>query len=198
MDAPPEVVSAGRYAVERYMAAKKAGESENMAVIIAMRTPPGTRYTERAFMEGRAHNPFGSQSDLLNRVAIADANEAGISTAGKVFMGGLADGRMFRDPMAWVSGYDDVKRVCAMRGRSCEGAVNYRAPDMPPTPDVPLAEDLIQEMALKECVENPDEVRKMKKGDLREKVIHKYGAPARGKNLVPLPKKKRVVKERSS
>lgn len=180
MKIPAEIVQAGKAACQRYVAAKRAGESENMACIIAMRCPPGTRYSERAFLEGTGHNPFGKQSDFLTKVMLEDAKKAGIDTTGKVFKSGLADGRGFRDPLAWVSSLADVKRVCELRNRSCEGAVSHKSYRPDPTPDIPLADDIIEEFAVKEVLKNPETVRKMTPLELKEKIIHEHGAPARG------------------
>ncbi len=174
---PSEVAAAGANAIATYKRSLESGATEQFAVMVALQTPPGTKGTDRAFMQGRCNNQQlddmpRSQAEWLSR----EARAAGISIEGKYYCGGLADHRAWRDPEAWVSGTDDIARVAAKRGKSVSGSVNYEAPAVPPK------RTLINEQIVR------DEVRKLKKqnpkakvGELRERVIEKHAYRVKGR-----------------
>lgn len=155
----------------------KKGNTPQFAAMIAMRQPPGTKGTDRALLEGDIiHHGLQHYPDWFKEMAIGRARKAGIDVAGKVYKSGLADSRGPECPDAWVGGTDDILRVCKKRNLSCRGIVNYTGHDTPPTPDVPLAEDLIQESIPDMLMQEP----KLAKDpvQLREAIIEKHGAPA--------------------
>jgi hypothetical protein len=168
MDIPAEVVNAGREAVDTYKRALPHGE--RWALMCALQEPPGARGTDRAFMQGRYNN---QQLDGLPgrqaRWLAAEARAAGIDISGKYYCGGLADHRGWKDPEAWVSGVDDVKRVAQKRRLHVTGAVEYDPEPAPPKRTL-MAEDIVQEAVRKEKRRNP----KAKAGEVREKFLAKH------------------------
>lgn len=180
---PEEISSAAPAVQEHFIRMIEEGVSPSLALMFALKSPPGAKGTDRAFFEGCGHaSTLGIKDPWMDRVAHKEAREAGIATSGKTYKSGLADGRMWRDPLAWVGSADDVKKVCELRGYSCRGAVNYRnTRQVEPAPDVPLAPDIIAEFAQQKIAADPDIARKMSARELTEKIIHEHGSPARGK-----------------
>jgi len=174
---PSEVAAAGPNAIATYKRSLMSGATEAFAVMVALQRPPGTSGTDRAFMEGRCNNQ--QLDDLPPKQAawlVREARKAGISIEGKYYCGGLADSRAWKDPEAWVSSADDIRRVAAKRGKSVSGSVNYTAPAVAPK------RTLIHESIIK------DEVRKLRKehpkkkaGELREMVIEKHAYRPKGR-----------------
>jgi hypothetical protein len=122
---------------EEFRAAGTPGRLEEM---LAARSPPMSN-TDREFLEGRGgcHDQFqGSpQGEFYRRAAAA----AGVDTAGRVYLSSLA--AYPGDPVAWVSGRGDVRRVCEERGWGCRGAVDVPVRAEEPAPAVPLAPDIL-------------------------------------------------------
>jgi hypothetical protein len=150
-----------------------AGESPAIADICASRKCPSNRGTDRAFLQGKMHNNGFADRDPLNEETITEARAAGIDTAGKVYCGPLADHRGHLDPQAWVSGVDDVKRVARERNLNVTGAVNHKAVDLPPTPDVPLAPDIIEEMIEMQAMKDPAILQRDPR-ELTEELVEKH------------------------
>lgn len=127
------------------------------------------------------------QSPELRRRYLAKARAAGVSTDGKVYVGALADSP--GDPRAWVDNVGDQKKLLEERGWNSDGDVKVKAPDVAPPPPVRLAEDLIQDRLEIELEKRyPDaqngkvvKIKKKELAELREAIIEKHGAPARGK-----------------
>ena len=80
------------------------GNNPGFAAMLAMQRPAGTKGTERAFLEGQQHWADKISHDCATELH-RQAKNAGISTQGKKYIGGL--GRP-TDKMAWVSTQDDV------------------------------------------------------------------------------------------
>ena len=168
MDIPVEIERAGRAAVATYIKALPYGE--RWASMVALQVPPGTKGTDRAFLEGRQNN---EQLDAMpkrqaNYVA-KEARDAGISISGKHYCAGIADRRGWRDPAAWVTSNDDVLRVARRRKLHVSGNVNYDPGEAPPK-RVLLSESIIRDEIKKEKRKNPH----AKVGELREKIIDKH------------------------
>ena len=138
--------------------------------MVALQTPPGTKGTDRAFLEGRQNNE--QLNDMPKRQAqyvAREAREAGINISGKYYCAGIADKRGWRDPAAWVTSNDDVLRVARKRRLHVTGSVNYDPGEAPPK-RVLLSESIIRDEMRKEKRKNP----KAKDGELREKIIDKH------------------------
>ena len=170
MKAPREVIEAGSSAVETYKKSLASGATEKFAIMCALQVAPGTKGSDRAFMEGRMNNQ--QLDELPKRMAnymLKEAKEAGISVSGKHYVSGLADKRGWRDPSAWVSSVDDVKKVAARRNLHVSGAVNHEGIACPPK-RVALNERIVREEVAREKRRNP----KAKTSDLRDKVVEKH------------------------
>lgn len=175
MDIPSEVRSAGYEAIDTYKKALPHGE--RWALMCALQTAPGTKGTERAFMQGRNNNEqLDGMPPLSAKWMVKEAKGAGINISGKYYCGGIADSRGWKDPQAWVSSNDDVLRVAQNRRLAVSGSVNYDPGTAPPK-RVKLSERIIKEEVAKERRTNPGADAKA----LREKVIDKYAYKAKGR-----------------
>lgn len=172
---PSHIERAGREAVETYKRALPYGE--RWAEMCALQTAPGTKGTDRAFLEGRQNN---QQLDDLPKMQaeymVREAKRAGISISGKHYVAGIADRRGWRDPAAWVSSNDDVLRVARKRRLAVSGTVNYD-PGPAPRKVTKLSESIIKDEMRKELRRNP----KANKGDLRDKIIEKHAYKGKGR-----------------
>lgn len=143
-----------------------------MAEMLALQSPPGVKGGDRAFMEGRMNNQqFDKMPKDHAQNIIALAKRAGINPSGKYYCAGLADGRGVQDPAAWVDGAGDVKRVAEARNLSVSGAVEHKGRAMPRPKSKRLSDRLTKEMMQVEKKHKPT----MKKEELREYVVEKYG-----------------------
>ena len=175
MTYPPEVERAGEWAKSRYEKALPYGEK--WAAMVALQQPPGTKGTERAFLEGRQNNQ--QLDDMPKRQAqyvSQEARQAGINISGKYYCAGIADKRGWRDPAAWVTSNDDVLRVARKRRLHVTGSVNYDPGEAPPK-RVLLSESIIKDEIRKEKRRNP----KAKTGELREKIIDRHAYKVKGR-----------------
>jgi hypothetical protein len=168
MQVPQEVSDLGSAAVETYTRALPYGE--RWALMVATQTPPGTRGTDRAFMEGRLNDQW--LDDMPKRQAqriLREARAAGINPHGKTYVGGLADLRAHRDPEAWVDSTADVLRVAKKRNLTVEGIVNHKGTQIPQKPPA-LSERIIQEDIRHYRKLHPGK----KTAELREMVLTKH------------------------
>ena len=180
MEIPAEITAAGKAAVDTYRRSLAAGGTEKFAAMCALQIAPGSKGSDRAFMEGRMNNQqLDGMPRLQAEYMVRDARKAGINISGKYYCGGLADGRAWRDPEAWVSSNDDILRVAKKRGKSVSGSVNYDAGPAPPPKRVALNERIIREEVAREKRLNPG-IKDTRA--LREKIIEKHAHPKlRGK-----------------
>lgn len=171
-DLPFDISRASRDVQEHYRDMIRNGVTPRAAEMFALQQPPGLRGTDRTFMQGRYNN---QQFDAMPRdhaqEVLAAARRAGINPAGKYYCAGLADGRGPRDPAAWVDSVNDVKRVAQDRNLTVEGAVEHKGIAMPRPKSKPLSERATRELMREERRRHPT----MKKGELREYVVSKYG-----------------------
>ncbi len=152
---PYEIAQASREVQDHYLKMIADGQTERFAVMCALMQAPGTKGSDRAFMEGRLSGNW--IDELPKRQAkwlIAEAKAAGINPSGKFYMSGLADKRAHLDPMAWVDSVDDVKRVARARNLNVQGIVNIEA-KAEARPDRPLNPRIERELARKEISRNP-------------------------------------------
>lgn len=131
---------AGLAMFARYLRMRLSGESHNMAEMLALKAFPGVHGLDSTFMVGTHH-----QDSVLDNYRYHAAQDAGIDTNGKRYLSGMA--RFPNDPEAWVSGRDDVVRLCESRGWNSHGMVEYEAPsiDRAPEPDIPIAKDIVDQ-----------------------------------------------------
>lgn len=157
---------------EAYKKMVATGVNPRLAEMLALQQPPALKGTDRSFMQGRMNNEQlnAMPSDHAQNI-VALAKRAGISVSGKYYASGLADHRGPADPEAWVDSAADVKRVAAKRNLTVSGAVEHKGRQMPRPKSKPLSERLTRELMREEKARNPS----MKKGELREYVVAKYG-----------------------
>lgn len=175
MDIPQEVLAAGPAAVQTYRNALPHGE--RWATMVALQCPPGTKGSDRAFMQGRYNNQQLDEMPARQAKYIAKAaREAGIAIGGKYYVGGLADGRMWRDPKAWVSSNDDVLRVARERRLLVSGGVNYDPGQAAPQRKL-IDEGIVRDAVKRARRANP----KLKAAEAREQVIAKHAYRVKGR-----------------
>jgi len=167
VELPYEIAVAPREVREHYLRMVAEGVGARFAEMAALQQPPGTRGTDRAFMEGRLHgNWMDSMPKVVAQRMLKEAQDAGISTAGKFYMGGIADSRAHRDPEAWVDSAGDVLRVAKKRDLEVHGIVDYVPPQKGPPKEVDINPSILNEHVRKEMRANP----KLKRGEAIEKV----------------------------
>jgi len=165
----PRKVSDNPAIQARYEQLLAQGVSDKLAEMFAFRQPPGTRYTEKAFLQGRKMDP----EDPVDRQVLEIARRAGISTQGKIYVGGLADQRGPADPAAWVSTASDVIAVAKRRGRKVEGALHYDpGPAVEKEPKPTIAPDLMKQLVKQ--YRQKREYRKMKLSELKKVIIENH------------------------
>lgn len=148
----------------RYTAMRLRGESHNMAEMLALRKFPGVTGLDADFMRGRmTGDQFSNraQGEYYHRIA----EEAGVSTAGKYYSAPLAS--YPGDPSAWVSDRSDVLRVARAKGLRVEGLVDYSPPEHEPSPDIPVAADILERHVQEEMEVSPGVAYE----DVRERVF---------------------------
>lgn len=155
------------------------GETAQWAAMCAMRSPPGSRYTERAFLQDM--NSGVDKMNWIVRDHMYDmAKKAGISTQGKVHKASLGPAS---DPGAWVSSMDDVLAVAKARNLTITGAVNHKGVEkLGPKKKVALAPDVIKRYRKEYLERDPSlasKVRKSKKAsrELTERIIANHSRP---------------------
>jgi len=151
--------------------------SPRFALMVALGQPPGTLGTDRAFMEGRLNQQWlDDMPKKQARTILSEAKAAGISVAGKVYVGGLADHRAHRDPLAWVDSTAGIKKVAMERNLTVEGAVKHQGTARPPTREV-LNERIVQEELVRYRKKHPGK----KDGELREMIVNRHAHPLKRK-----------------
>lgn len=174
---PYEVQKAGDDAIATYKRSRASGATEQFAIMCALQTPPGTRGSDRAFMEGRYNNQQLDAMPVRQAKYVAkEARQAGINISGKYYVGGLADRRGWRDPKAWVSSNDEVLKVAQERRMAVSGSVNYDPGPAPPKRKL-INERIVREEVAKQKRLNPG----ARTEDLRAKVIEKHAYRAKGR-----------------
>jgi hypothetical protein len=167
IELPPEIAAASWAVQSHYIRMIEDGQTERFAAMCALAQPPGTRGTDRAFMQGRL---AGEWLNALPRKQaswlVAQAEAAGINTSGKFYMGGIADKRAHRDPEAWVDSTADILRVAKKRDLEVHGIVDYVPPQKGPPKEVDINPRILREHVREEMKANP----KLKRGEAIEKV----------------------------
>lgn len=165
-----ETVSANPVIQERYERMRAEGVSHTLAEMFALQHPPMSN-TDREFLEGHANGNQFEKTPWIGDLYRQRATEDGVDTAGKVYMGSLAE--YPGDPRAWVGGRGDVQQVCEERGYGCQGAVTVQAPQRAQLPEIGVADDLVEE-ATSERIERQPELglrdREEVKAETREQI----------------------------
>lgn len=141
------------------------------------RCAPMMKNSDRAFLEGTGGGtPTHGLDEICLERTLERARKAGINPNGKVYMAQLGTAE---NPLAWVSGVDDVKKSCELQGHGCE-ALGIKPVTYDPTPDVPLADHVVEEFAVERLQSDPDLKAKCRENpaklaELREEIIDKHG-----------------------
>lgn len=179
IELPPEIAASSWDVQSHYLRMIEAGQTPQFAAMCALQRPPGTRGTDRAFMQGRlAGEWLNSLPPKQAQWLLRQAKSAGIDTTGKFYMGGIADKRGHLDPEAWVDSTADILRVAKKRDLEVHGIVDYVPPQKGPPKEVDINPRILREHVRKEMKANP----KLKRGEAIEKVKDR---------IVPHWKKKR-------
>lgn len=152
------VISAEASVQAHYEACRKNGCTHELAEMLATRSFPGTKGTDRAFMEGRHRDgsQFEGLPDIVGKEYVRKALAAGVNPAGKYYSGTLA--RFPGDPRAWIDGLDDARRVAKERGVGLSGAINVKTPEgcesRDPAP-YRVADDIVQRHVANRVADEP-------------------------------------------
>ena len=131
---PPELEEASRDQQLHYVKMVEDGQTEQFAVMCALQQPPGTRGTDRSFMEGKLNQEWlNDMPRFQSERILREAKAAGISTTGRFYMSGLSDKRGHCDPLAWVSTTGEIKKVAQLRNLNVTGIIEHKAEQREPT-----------------------------------------------------------------
>lgn len=167
---PTEIANASMEVQRHYLKCIADGQSPRFAEMVALMQPPGTRGTDRAFLEGKNNQEWlGDMPKRQANYILKEAKAAGISTTGKVYMSGLADKRGWCDPQAWISDVSDIKRVAKARNLQVRGIVDIDSTDEP-NQRAELNPRIARELAKKEIKKSP----KLSMREALEKVKAKH------------------------
>lgn len=170
MELPFEIARAPQHVRDHYRKMIADGQSVSFALMCSLQQPPGTKGSDRAFMEGRLSGNW--LDELPKRQAnwmVKEARAAGINPSGKFYLSGIADKRGHLDPEAWVDSVDDVKRVAKARNLNVQGMVNVQASEVPRQNTV-LNPKIERELAKKEIAQSP----RLSMADAVERVRKKH------------------------
>lgn len=154
-DLPFDIANADTATQAHYRKMIADGQSPRFAEMCALMQAPGTKGSDRAFMEGRLDGNW--MDGLPKRQAnwmVKEARAAGINPTGKFYLSGIADKRGHMDPRAWVDSIDDVRRVAKDRNLNVQGMVNIEASPEPQR-QVALNPKVARELARKEMTKDP-------------------------------------------
>jgi len=152
---PYEIKNAPKHVQEHYKKVLAMGYGERWALMTALRQPPGTRGTDRAFMQGRLDgNWMDGIPPRQAKKMVREAKAAGIDISGKYYMGGLADRRGHLDPEAWIDSVGDIKRVARKRNLNVSGIVNIEGHEVEPTKPA-LNQKIVNRLAKQAMASNP-------------------------------------------
>jgi hypothetical protein len=96
-----------------YLQMRMNGESHNIARMCALRESPRLM-TDSVFNEGHVNGRQFQENPFLGHHYRRIAEQAGVSTAGRHYVSGLADFK--GDPRAWVSSRAEMKSLLVERG----------------------------------------------------------------------------------
>lgn len=175
MNLPPEISFAPKEVQAHYLAMIADGQSETFAAMCALQQPPGTKGSDRAFMQGRNNQEWlNEMPERQAKYIVAEAKAAGIDITGKYYHSGIADKRGWTDPKAWISDSSDLLAVAKERNLEVQGAVSHKAVEMEPKKDVALSKDLETQFAAVEKKKNPKLSDRAARSVAREKYAPRW------------------------
>lgn len=174
-NAPYPIVSTDPAVQSFYELCRRKGQTHMFAEMCAFRQGPGFKGLEQNMFQGMfQHQGLNDVFDPEHYVRHAHA--CGVSTAGKVYIGGLAD--YPSDPEAWVADRDDMIRVARKKGKNIEGAVNFQSPvpDGAGEPECRLGPDIVAE-EMERRIEQDPSLAEMDQHELAHEIIEEHGRP---------------------
>jgi len=174
---PHDIARAPAETITFYLQLRRQGQSVNMAEMLALRAPPRAR-TDRELFEGQGmlDKQFGGSPGQLEAV-VAQAQQHGYRpNPNDVYIPMLAN--YPGDPLAFVpatGGRNHIRRVCEMRGVSCQGSVDVKGRQ--PEQEVPAGQldaGIANEIVDRQIAENPDLAR-VDRRDLLADAREKHG-----------------------
>lgn len=144
---------------KRYEQMLAQGTSPSLAEMFAFQQPPRGKDNTSWLAANSKAIGGGDLAPPVRQHHEAMAREAGVSTAGKVYMPGLARQNMPGDPNAWVTDHSEFKRKLEARGDGwSDGTQVVKARDnqFEPAPNIDVAPDLVEERACQMIENNPD------------------------------------------
>lgn len=172
---PYDIAVASPSVQAHYVKMVESGQSPRFAEMCALQQPPGTQGTDRAFMEGRMAGQWMNRIPKKDvEVMLREAKSAGISTAGKFYMGGIADKRGYRDPEAWVDSAADVLRTCKKRDYEIHGIVDYVPPVKAPPKEVDINPRILREHVREELKLHPNLSKQDAIEKVKDRIVPKY------------------------
>lgn len=161
---------------QRYMDMIAAGQSHNMAEMLALQSPPAAQ-TEDAFKTrfGTNNKQFdGKRMSILADQAVKRIRKKhpNWSPKGQIHIAGLGP---MDNPDNWVDAMQarsEVKRKCAERNLDCDGMVKHKAREVEPQ-TVKYDPKLLRKETARVMQENPN----MKPGEAREAATERLTPP---------------------
>lgn len=158
-----------------YLNMRLAGESHNIADMLAHRTFAGVK-SDAVFNEGK----FSGVADRCQPEELwlrSQAEAAGVSTTGKWYCRGLAS--FPGDPTAWIDSRGDVLRIAKEKNMKVSGYVEQGNIDVDPGSDVEIADDIIENEVADIVENNPgvdvaqvrDEIYKLRTGAVDDNAL---------------------------
>lgn len=158
-----------------YVQCRKNGCSVNMAKMLALQQPP-TDKSDRRFLCDLSPRKQGNKQELARELKYRkQAERAGISHTGSVYLSALADKRQGADPGAWISSRSDLQRVAQERRLKISGAVecDYTDQTVMEMPDIGVSPKLVEEEVRKIESRSAEPLTPKKRNMLREQVFEK-------------------------
>jgi hypothetical protein len=182
---PHDVLQAGQAACDHFVRMINAGESERMAEMLALRSPPSA-YTDREFFAGRhtlAQQFAGDDRGLATLLRAAKRNGY-TPRATDVYEPGLCRNEVGQgDPQAFIpssEGRGKATRILEARGSSAYGAVKLRGGSSREKDDRPIADDCINRLLKKAVAQDPS-LAKASKRDQKAEMIRRHSKTTKGK-----------------
>lgn len=174
------IISSDRRIQSRYERMRRKGESHTIAEMCAAQSAPKMKGSERALMEGALlDNNLKGKLPAQRASVIANARKAGINPTGKIWLGELAREGMGsgRDPLAWVSGKDDVIAACRANGVG-SARFGVKPPQYVPEPkQIRLNPKIARRMAREKFAAlRPEEQKKTSLTKLVGEITERHGA----------------------
>ena len=162
-------------ALDFYLELLEAGQSPNMAAMLAAQSPPGLKGTDTQF--SRKENERMRDIDDVNmQNMLRIAKRAGINTHGKTYNGQLGK---YDDPRAWVSDLSDVKETAMHKQMDIDGDIKVNGYRGPKKKKPRIAGDILDGLEARErkndkALDNKCKKDKNSRRELRQKLVEKH------------------------